>query len=96
MLQLGAMCNFAIALAHLLFYFTGEKVLRFFGAPRSVIAIGVIYVLRGAEVVLDVIVIVRTVGRYVQFLGFSLISLCVGLLYLKGTAGVWRQLAQRA
>ena len=45
---------------------------------------------------LDVIVIVRTVGRYVQFLGFSLISLCVGLLYLKGTAGVWRQLAQRA
>ena len=142
MLKLGALCNFAIALAHLLFYFAGERTLRFFGAPRSVIAmqrqgdikfllllvamaamfslfalyglsgagalrrlpflrtvliaIGVLFVLRGAEVGLDVIIIARYAGRYTQFLGFSLISLCVGLLYLMGTAGVWRHLAQPA
>jgi hypothetical protein len=142
MLKLGALCNFAIALAHLLFYFTGERTLRFFGAPRWVItmqrqgdlrvllllvamaavfslfalyglsgagalrrlpflrtvliAIGVLFVLRGAEAGLDVIIIARYAGRYTQFLGFSLISLSVGLLYLMGTAGVWRQLAQRA
>lgn len=138
LLKLGAYCNFGIAFLHLALAFAGERVNRFFGAPRwvlemihdgniwlyvmffgmvslfSVLAlyalsgagsfrrlpllrtvlvfIGVLYTLRGLEVILDVWIIIRTSGGYVQFLVFSVVALCVGIFYLLGTIGNWQSL----
>lgn len=72
---------------------SGAHLLRRLPLLRTgLIFIGSVYALRGLEVILDVYVILRGSGQYLQFLGFSLVALCVGLLYLGGTIGGWKSL----
>jgi hypothetical protein len=55
----------------------------------GLITIGAIYSLRGLELIIDVPLVIRLPGRYMQFLVFSLVSLCIGILYLAGTIANW-------
>ena len=78
-----------------LYAFSGAGKMRRLPLLRAgLLVIGVIYTLRGLELVPEIIPIFN--GRLhvpVQFLGFSAVSLAIGVLYLVGTVRAWSDLS---
>ena len=59
----------------------------------GLIAIGVIYTMRGLPFIPQVILRMRSMDVPLRQTGFSFVSLVIGLLYLWGTAARWRALS---
>lgn len=56
------------------------------------VGIGGIYTLRGLTVVPELLLFLHTGGLPARMLGFSLVSLAIGILYIVGTARRWTAL----
>lgn len=58
----------------------------------ALVAVGGVYTLRGLLVVPDLVRLVRGAGYPGRQTAFSAVALCIGLMYLVGTALRWRAL----